>query len=90
MRRLFWIALGASAGILVARQARKTAASLTPGAMAGSLSVAIREFGADLREAMAERETELRRDLGLDDAVTREPADPLGAHPFESRLLDGR
>ena len=73
MRRLFWMAAGATAAYLVVRQARKAAQSLTPPALAqslgssiGDLADAIRDFGAEVRAGMAERESELRDALGLD------------------------
>jgi hypothetical protein len=76
MRRIFWtsigIGLGASAGVLVARQLRRTREALTPsgiaGAVAGALSGltdAVRDFGNDVRAGMAERETELNEALGF-------------------------
>jgi hypothetical protein len=69
-RRLFYVALGATAGVLIVRKLTETANKLAPstaipGAL-GSLSEAIREFGALVREGMAEREAELRTGLGLD------------------------
>ena len=75
-RRLFYIALGATAGVLIARKVTQAAQKLTPSGMAGgvvgavnNLGDAIRDFGAQVREGMAEREDELREGLGLDDAV---------------------
>ena len=76
MRRLFWtgigIGMGASAGILVARRLRKTREALTPSGIAGALagavsglSDAIRDFGAEVRAGMAEREAELNEALGF-------------------------
>jgi hypothetical protein len=78
MRRLFWtalgIGLGATGGILVARRVRRTADSLMPselgGALAGAVSGlagSVREFTADIREGMAQREDELITALGLDE-----------------------
>jgi hypothetical protein len=74
MRRLFWIAAGAAAGVYVARRVQRTAQSLTPTGIAGSLGAgmseladAIRGFADDVREAMDEREIELREALGLGD-----------------------
>jgi hypothetical protein len=72
-RRLFYIALGATVGILVVRKASQAAQRFTPagvqssmtGAL-GGLTEAIRDFGAELRDAMAEREDLLRSELGLD------------------------
>jgi hypothetical protein len=78
MRRLFWtgigVGLGATAGVLVARRLRRTADAFTPsgiaGALAGAMSGltgAIRDFGADIRDGMAEREAELTAALGISD-----------------------
>ncbi|MCU1624046.1 MAG: hypothetical protein QOG99_269 [Frankiales bacterium] len=70
-RRLFYIALGATAGVLLVRKITQTAEKLTPPKLVGgaldNLSDAIRQFGAEVREGMAEREQELRQGLGLDD-----------------------
>jgi hypothetical protein len=73
MRRLFWLAMGVTVGVLVMRKLSKAAELLTPrsmaGGLAGSLSDladALRDFGSDVREAMSERESELRAGTGLD------------------------
>jgi hypothetical protein len=73
MRRLFWLAMGVTIGVLVMRKLSKMAAKLTPSGMAqgvaaglGELADALRDFGADVREAMSEREAELREGTGLD------------------------
>jgi hypothetical protein len=72
-RRMFYIALGATVGILVARKATQAAQRFTPAGMQssmtgalGGLGEAIREFGVNVREGMAEREDLLRTELGLD------------------------
>lgn len=65
MKRLFWIALGASVGVLVARQLRQTAAQLAPANVAGNLSQTARAFWEDMKVGMAEREVELREAFGL-------------------------
>lgn len=72
-RRVFYIALGATVGILVVRKASQAAQRFTPAGMQGSmtgalggLGEAIRDFGASIREGMAEREDQLRTELGLD------------------------
>jgi hypothetical protein len=74
MRRLFWIGLGASVGVLVVRKVQKTADSLSPSGVAGALrsgladlTAAVRDFGDEVQVGMLERETELRTVLGLDD-----------------------
>jgi hypothetical protein len=72
-RRMFYIALGATVGVLVVRKASQAAARFTPAGVQtsvigafGGLGDAIREFGADIRAGMAEREDVLRAELGLD------------------------
>jgi hypothetical protein len=73
MRRLFWLAMGVTIGVLVMRKLSKMAAKLTPSGMAqglaaslGELAEALRDFGADVREAMSEREAQLRAAAGVD------------------------
>jgi hypothetical protein len=70
---LFYIALGATVGVLVVRKMSKAAQKLTPAGMQssltgalGGLGEAIRDFGESVREGMAEREDLLRTELGLD------------------------
>jgi hypothetical protein len=72
-RRMFYIALGATVGILIVRKASQAASRLTPSGMSssmtgalGGLGDAIRDFGATVREGMSEREDMLRSELGLD------------------------
>jgi hypothetical protein len=72
-RRLFYLSLGATAGVLIVRKLTATANKLTPagvqsgltGAL-GNLADAIRDFGTEVRAGMSEREAELRTGLGLD------------------------
>jgi hypothetical protein len=78
MRRLFWLAMGITIGALLVRKLSKAAAKLTPSGMAQGLSASLadladslREFAADVREAMADRETELRESTGLDGKLGR-------------------
>ena len=75
MRRLFWLAMGVTIGVLVMRKLSKMAARLTPTGMAqglaaslGELADALRDFGSDVRAAMSEREAQLRAASGLDDS----------------------
>lgn len=82
-RRLVYIAFGAAVGVLVVRKANQAARRFTPAGVQtsiagafGGLTEAIRDFSADLRLAMAEREDELRVTLGLDgshDLVDHDP-----------------
>ncbi|CAI7977647.1 MULTISPECIES: hypothetical protein [Frankiaceae] len=66
--RMFYVALGAATGVLVVRQVARAVSSLSPTSLAGSFVQSVREFAADVGEAMAEREEEIRSALGLDDA----------------------
>jgi hypothetical protein len=81
---MFWTALGvgfgAAAGVLAARKIRRAQDALTPtsvaGALAGAVSNlgdAVREFAADVREGMIERETELSEALGFGEPYPVEP-----------------
>lgn len=70
MRRLFWLALGASTGVLVSRRIGReievAKQSLKPGSVLARLADDVTGFLDDVREAMSERETELRAGFGLD------------------------
>ena len=74
IRRLFWLALGATVGILLVRALTRAAEALTPtslgrafGRAAEDLAAALGDFADDVRDGMAEREVELRTALGLDE-----------------------
>ncbi|MDT4978907.1 MAG: hypothetical protein QOG07_786 [Pseudonocardiales bacterium] len=76
MRRLFWLAMGVTIGALVVRKMSKLAEKLTPSGVSNSigssladLAESLRYFGSDVREAMAQREAELRENTGLDGRV---------------------
>jgi hypothetical protein len=69
VRRLFWVALGAAAGVLVVRKVGRAAQAYTPegiGRSAASLADGLRELADAVREGMNEREQELRIALGVD------------------------
>jgi len=73
MRRLFWLAMGITIGALVVRKLSAAAGKLTPAGIGASIAEGLRDladaigdFGADVRDAMAEREQELRAGTGLD------------------------
>jgi hypothetical protein len=83
MRRLFWLAMGVTIGALLVRKLSRAAQKLTPSGMAtgvsgalAELADAIRDFATDVREAMSERETELRIATGLDGSTA--PHDSAG------------
>jgi hypothetical protein len=90
-RRLVYIAFGAAVGVLVVHRATQAAKRFTPAGMQasvagslGGLTEAIREFTAELKVAMAEREAELRTTLGLDgshDLVDYDPGHTAGLEP---------
>lgn len=82
-RRLFWVAVGATAGILVARKVSRTAKRLSPPAVAGSLTEAlagvvqeVRGFVTDVRAISAEREADLQDALGLSRSGVPEQLEP--------------
>jgi len=77
LRRLFWmlvgIVLGLGASFWVMRFLRETAARYSPERVSADVADAVRGFGADLRsaaaegrQAMREREAQLRAELAPD------------------------
>ena len=92
MRRLFWMAVGAGAGVYLVRKVTSTATqaaeAFTPAGVGRGLSDladALRELADEVRAAMAEREVELREALGLaEDGSAQQPASPASA----AALLD--
>jgi hypothetical protein len=86
-RRLFWLAMGVTIGALVVRKLTRAVERLTPRGLAdgfaaalSDLAAAIRDFGADVREAMGEREQELRESTGLDGRLGPAEDGPRGRH----------
>ena len=89
MRRLFWAAVGATAGVVAVRKLSSTAKAYTPEGVAQGLSglgEGMRELAAVVRESMAERDAELRLALGIDEG-TMDPAtaQSLIDHPTSER-----
>jgi hypothetical protein len=88
MKRLFWLGLGVTTGIILARKAAEAAQRLTPagvGEQVGDglreLAAAIGAFGAEVRAGMVEREHELT------DLVEQRTGQSLpGAAPAHSHL----
>ncbi len=82
MRRLFWVALGAAAGVAAVRTITKKAEAYTPKGIARSVAGigdSVRGFVDDVRAGMAEREVELAaamQDQGVDqlEQLVREDA----------------
>lgn len=72
MRRLFYVALGATAGVLAVRRASAALNRWTPEGVAGQLGGAgerIALWWAEVQALAAAREDELRHALGLDQEV---------------------
>jgi hypothetical protein len=70
MKRLFYIAFGASVGILVVRRVSNAAARFTPEGLASQASGVggqLAEWWAIVQDSAAAREVELREAFGLDD-----------------------
>jgi hypothetical protein len=86
VKRLFWLALGATLGVLIMRKVSRAAEKLTPGGIAegiaaglSDLAESISDFATDVRRAMTEREAQLREDTGLDGTLgATPPADAAG------------
>ena len=73
MKRLFWLGMGAAAGIYLARKVAQTAEAFTPQGIATSLAEslailgdAVRDFADDVRAGAAEREALLVDALGIE------------------------
>jgi hypothetical protein len=73
VKRVFWVALGATVGVVVVNRAAKAAKKLAPGSIAGSaagvpgrVAAAWQDFAEDVRSAAAEREFELYHTLAAD------------------------
>ena len=81
MKSLFWTGMGVAVGVIVTRKASRALEQFTPEGvadrLAGSITElgdAIRQFGMDVREAMWDREDELRDAFGLSDDSRTEDA----------------
>jgi hypothetical protein len=79
MRRLFYISLGVTIGVMAARKATRLVESLSPESLGASASRAVVDFVADVREGMAVREAQLRAALEYDAAEANRRADARGA-----------
>ncbi|RJK96782.1 hypothetical protein [Vallicoccus soli] len=78
MSRVFWLAMGVTAGAVVSRKITRTLDALSPQSVAGSLAEGlailgdgVRDFVDDVRDGMGERERVLAAQLGLPDAEGR-------------------
>jgi hypothetical protein len=73
-RRLFWLCIGAGVGfgssVWIQRRLREAVARYAPERLSADVTASVKELGADVRlavatgrQAMRERETELRADV---------------------------
>jgi hypothetical protein len=75
VKRIFWLIVGIAVGVYAVTRLKKRAKVLAPEGMqesAAKLAAAVRHFGDQVREGMAERETELRDALGIENTNDRE------------------
>ena len=92
MRRLFWVAVGAAAGVYAVRKVQKTMHAYSPSGLAEraeGVGGSMRAFAEEVRAGMADREAELREALGMD-AAHDAPLSPAEAadlidHPASAR-----
>lgn len=101
MRRLFWVAVGATAGVYAVRKVQRTLHAYSPAGLAeragdlgGSFGASLAGFVHEVRAAMAEREDELRDALGLGEASQPSHLSPAEAaelteHPSLPRTVPG-
>ncbi|WP_134323050.1 DUF6167 family protein [Cumulibacter soli] len=73
MRRLFWLSMGITIGVLVVRRLNAAAEAMKPNALAqrtgrgaADLMEQARLFARDVKSGMQQREVELREGAGLD------------------------
>jgi hypothetical protein len=90
MRRLFWVAVGAAAGVYAVRKVQKTLHAYSATGLAeraGGLGDSLRLFADEVRTGMAEREAELRDALGLTEPSRLTPGEAaeLTDHPARPR-----
>lgn len=79
MKRIFWMGIGVAVGVLAVRRISQVRSAVGPEGLnraVGRLSDSIADFADAVRSGMAERETDLRQALGMD-----EDAVPSGARP---------
>jgi len=75
VKRIFWLIIGIAVGVYAVTRLKKKAQLLAPDSVqesAAKLAAAVRHFGDQVREGMAERETELRDALGIENTNDRE------------------
>ncbi|MEV7596248.1 DUF6167 family protein [Kitasatospora sp. NPDC089797] len=80
MARIFWMAVGAGAAVWAMNKANGAVQRLTPDSLSGTaargalhLGDLAKQFAQDVRSGMAEREEQLKDDLGLHGTAVAEP-----------------
>ncbi|MER7844762.1 DUF6167 family protein [Kitasatospora sp. NPDC096077] len=80
MARIFWMAVGAGAAVWAMNKANDAVQRLTPDSLSGTaargalhLGDLAKQFAQDVRSGMAEREEQLKDDLGLRGTAVVEP-----------------
>ncbi|MFF7636967.1 DUF6167 family protein [Kitasatospora sp. NPDC008050] len=95
VRRIFWMTVGAGAAVWAMNKANEATRRLTPDSLSGAaargalhLGDTAKRFALDVRAGMAEREEQLRADLGLDGTAVVEPrAIPAAPGPGQVAAL---
>ncbi|WP_051710732.1 DUF6167 family protein [Streptomyces sp. NRRL S-350] len=80
VRRIFWMAVGAGATVWAMNKANEAVHRLTPDSLSGTaargalhLGDLAKQFAQDVKAGMAEREEQLKDDLGLHGTAVAEP-----------------
>ncbi|MEU9043421.1 MULTISPECIES: DUF6167 family protein [unclassified Kitasatospora] len=80
VRRIFWMAVGAGATVWAMNKANEAVHRLTPDSLSGTaargalhLGDLAKQFAQDVKAGMAEREEQLKDDLGLRGTAVVEP-----------------
>ncbi|WP_063832383.1 MULTISPECIES: DUF6167 family protein [Streptomyces] len=86
VRRIFWMAVGAGATVWAMNKANEAVHRLTPDSLSGTaargalhLGDLAKQFALDVKAGMAEREEQLKDDLGLHGTAVVEPRQRLVA-----------
>ncbi|MCX4745113.1 DUF6167 family protein [Kitasatospora sp. NBC_01287] len=91
VRRIFWMTVGAGAAVWAMNKANEATRRLTPDSLSGAaargalhLGDTAKRFALDVRAGMAEREEQLRADLGLDGTAVVEPPRPAARRAIKA------
>ncbi|MFJ9443095.1 DUF6167 family protein [Kitasatospora sp. NPDC101235] len=97
VRRIFWMAVGAGATVWAMNKANEAVHRLTPDSLSGTaargalhLGDLAKQFAQDVKAGMAEREDQLKDDLGLHGTAVVEPRSARRARPSPATTLLGK